>query len=247
MIKRWVPEEEQDTLWEETRRIRSANMSSPQDDGRGRLFPKFKPPKRDQSDDREQNVRGSITNVFQERPPADFLPAPAPQSLSNEPAQNQATSLPADWIAHYDEATGHLYYSHLPTQAVQWEFPGPGSMPNQSSLPAVYDYQSGYAGYDSQEYGATALQQGPPAAVHDRPLDKDLEEAIERSKIDYQRPSKVQESTKSRGSKSKTSKASGKGLSYDSEIGSEANTARKVKDTNTSALSTFLAGGKRRG
>lgn len=197
--------------------------------------------------DQKPKVASKITSVFEERPSANFPPAPAQQSLAYDPASDRpAETLPADWIAHRDATTGNFYYIHLPTQAVQWEFPASGSMPSQSSLAPIYHYGSEYAGYYPQEYGASPSQPAEPVVIHDQPLDSDLEEAIKRSNTDFQR-SKVPESPKSRGSKSKASKSSGKGSTNANEIGSETSSAsKKVKDTNTSPLWTFLAGGKRR-
>jgi hypothetical protein len=142
LIKRWVPEEVQDELWEHTRQIRSSDISSPQDGGRGRKLPNPKDPEKDQASDRKQNERNRIINVY------DFPPPPPQQPLAYDPA---------------------------------------------------------------------------PA-----------------------RPAEALESTKLRGSKSKASKSSGKVSSDASEIGSEASTAKKAKDANTSPLLNFLAGGKRR-
>lgn len=265
MIKRWVPEHEQDALWEHTRRIRSSNiLSRPAVEERRNEFQSQSSSGSFSETDseletirkelkvreigaqrrgntrasgRKQNVPG--TNIHEPKHPATSPRIPniervAPQqplaydSLPHQPE----VALPEGWISHLDETSGNPYYIHVPTQAVQWEFPGVGSVsqPDQSSFPREYG-----RGWGDNEYDATEV-------------DPTIEE-IKRFRDDRGPFTNVSDSKKSRGAKSKQSKSSSKGSTNVSEIGSEASSAKqKARDSNANPnpLLMFLAGGKKR-
>lgn len=169
LIKRWVPESEQDILWEHTRRIRSSRLRSGLDsdikrEGR-RSDSTLKP-----SIPVYDTVSSSRTTIVSDakeswgrrdrmgytaRPqnsPADTLPVIAfqpgqPPLVPISPTYQPNTLLPEGWISHFDESTARPYYIHVPTQAVQWEFPTFLSIlpPSQAVFQPAYgsDYGEG--------------------------------------------------------------------------------------------------------
>jgi hypothetical protein len=321
LVKRWVPENEQDILWAHTQKIRSLNTLLRLDDDRQydyhrrrslghmseeessrknpkafdavedsiryRTLPELtgkrekghysssaykqssksmygkeseediaqesktkasetrratKNPNRDQ----KENVPSP--NIIHEEPRTIFPTAPAQQSSVYDTATDQPAvplpPLPPDWVSHRDETSGNIYYIHLPTQAVQWDFPSPGSMPSQSLPAPNYGIDEVYTGYYAQDSSPSPFQSPDAIVAHDDP---DLEEAIKRSRDSFYSQPKVSDSTKLRGSKSKASKSSGKGSSTGSEIGSETSSAsKKARESNPNPLLTFLAGGRKR-
>ena len=286
LVKRQIPEHEQEALWEHTRRIRSPKVLARSDNVRsGKGYQSLS--SSHSSSEYETDSEGKMTHVKRRvrdpgkrgknskrdsqkdlvtpsdkprkvvpvaTPPIVFPPTLAtgsvasPDFQAHNPAIHQPGAalqpLPEGWISHLDEATGNSYYIHLPTETVQWEFPVLGSVPepSQSLLPPSYDGRYGYSANSAQEVVPPDLQVAQPT------FSINNENPLKVTKVkDGPGPSKVPDSKKSRGSKSHASKSTGKGSTNTSEIIPDASSAKpKAKDSNTSPLLKFLAGGRRR-
>ena len=195
-----------------------------------------------------EDPRATFPTTPTEQSSVYTFPTPTQQSSVYDTATDQPAvplpPLPPDWISHRDETSGNIYYIHIPTQAVQWDFPSPGSMPNQSLPAPNYGVDGSYTGYPAQDPSPSLFQSSNAIVDHDDPV---LDEAIKVSLDSFYSQPKVSEPTKLRGSKIKASKSSGKGSSTASEIGSDKSSAsKKAKESNQSPLLTFLAGGRKR-
>ena len=122
LVKRWVPESEQNTLWDHTKQIRENRQDSERDDRRSQVNTGTSV-KSTRSSHTPSLPRGSKQNPpYVRRLPIHDRPSDMVQ-LPMSPDFPEAQRLPEDWESNLDPDSGHTYYIHVPTQVTQWEFP----------------------------------------------------------------------------------------------------------------------------